>query len=250
VSLSPDGRWIAYLETSKGGTDLYRLPLAGGRAERLTHTGRVASRQTAWSPAGDRIALGLYDGGAVHLATVPVGAGEVRVVRQIELPAMGDVAWSPGGAILYQIPGNRNFLAFDSESGAQRPLVPRGDQGWVFTAVPSPRGEQVAVYWNRRAAAGVWVVSTRDSSPTLLRPGQADPIGWSADGRAVLTLGWDSTDVARVALDGRIERLGALPFRDPSCASTERAGGDALVCAVPEQVSDVWMVEGFDPERQ
>jgi hypothetical protein len=49
-------------------------------------------------------------------------------------------------------------------------------------------------------------------------------------------------------LDGHTEALGKLPFRDPSCISAQAAEGAALVCAVPERVSDVWMLDGFDPE--
>jgi hypothetical protein len=108
--------------------------------------------------------------------------------------------------------------------------------------------ERVAAYWNRRALGGVWVLSVRDTGRALLQAGRADPIGWSADGRSVLTLGWDSSEVVRVGLDGRTEALGTLPFRDPSCVSAEAMAPGALVCSVPERVSDVWMVEGFDPE--
>ncbi|HEY7851846.1 MAG TPA: hypothetical protein VIB82_02655, partial [Caulobacteraceae bacterium] len=34
--VSPDGRWIAYTEASKAGTDIWVIPAAGGAARRLT----------------------------------------------------------------------------------------------------------------------------------------------------------------------------------------------------------------------
>ncbi len=34
--VSPDGRWIAYTEASKAGTDVWVIPAAGGAARRLT----------------------------------------------------------------------------------------------------------------------------------------------------------------------------------------------------------------------
>src|SRR5215831_6825408 len=35
--VSPDGRWIAYTEASKAGTDVWVIPTAGGPARRLTY---------------------------------------------------------------------------------------------------------------------------------------------------------------------------------------------------------------------
>jgi hypothetical protein len=96
----------------------------------------------------------------------------------------------------------------------------------------------------------VWVVSLRDTSQVLLEEGRLDPVGWSADGRSVLAVGWDSGGIVRLGLDGRTEALGTLPFRDAECTSAEPARQGTLVCVAPEQVSDVWMVAGFDPERR
>jgi hypothetical protein len=84
----------------------------------------------------------------------------------------------------------------------------------------------------------------------LLKKGRLDPIGWSADGRSVLAVGWDSGGIVRLGLDGRTEALGTLPFRNADCGSAEPAVRGTLVCVVPEQVSDVWMVAGFDPARR
>jgi hypothetical protein len=56
--------------------------------------------------------------------------------------------------------------------------------------------------------------------------------------------------IVRLGLDGRTEALGTLPFRDAECTSAEPARQGTLVCVAPEQVSDVWMVAGFDPERR
>src|SRR3984957_12940157 len=36
--VSPDGKWIAYTEASKAGTDIWVIPAAGGAARRLTFT--------------------------------------------------------------------------------------------------------------------------------------------------------------------------------------------------------------------
>ncbi len=250
ASVSPDGKSVAWLESSKEGTDLFRMPLAGGTAERLTFTGRAASSQAAWSPDGSRLALGVHDGGAVRLATIAADGGEMRLLGEPGLPALGDLAWAPGENILHQVAGNRNFRVVNPASGAESWLLPEGEKGWIFSARPGPDGERVAVFWNRRPEGGVWLLSLRDSSRVLLAEGRVDPIGWSPDGRSVLGLGWDSGGVVRIGLDGRREELGTLPFRvrDADCVSADQAGRGTIVCVVPERVSDVWMVAGFDPE--
>ena len=59
--VSPDGRWIAYTEASKAGTDIWVIPANGGAARRLTFhpatrsaPGAATGRTTWWSP-GPRI---------------------------------------------------------------------------------------------------------------------------------------------------------------------------------------------------
>ncbi|MGH7527448.1 MAG: hypothetical protein ACREMX_12190, partial [Gemmatimonadales bacterium] len=246
ATVSPDGRWIAYLEDSKEGTDLYRMPLAGGQAERLTFSGRIASAGPAWSPDGNELAFGAYDGGMVRVATIGAAGGEARVFAETGLPAMGEVAWAPGRLILHQVRGNRNYRLLDPSTQTQRPLVSEAEVGWIFSPRASPDGERVAVYWNRGAERGLWLISTRDSSRTLLKEGRVSPIGWSADGGSVLALAWESGRFFRLGVDGRPDSGTTLPFRDAECSSAEPARRGLLVCVVPEQVSDVWMVAGFD----
>jgi Tol biopolymer transport system component len=54
---SPDGRALDYAEERKAGGRLWRLPLDGGEARRLTDfAGGVISR-FAWSPDGARLAV-------------------------------------------------------------------------------------------------------------------------------------------------------------------------------------------------
>jgi Tol biopolymer transport system component len=251
ATLSPDMKWIAYLESSPEGTDLFRMPLAGGTPRRLTFSGRVSSRASAWSPDGTKLAFGIYDSGTIRLGVISADGGEVRMFPETSLPAMADVAWAPNGQILYQATGNRNFRLFDSTTGEQQWLVPTQDKGWTFAARPSPDGDHVALFWNRSPLAGVWVVSLRDTSRALLKEGRLDPIGWSPDGQSLLALEWDSGGIVRLGLDGRTEDLGALPLRvrNAECDSAERGRRRLLACIVPEQVSDVWAVDGFDPDR-
>lgn len=71
-------------------------------------------------------------------------------------------------------------------------------------------------------------------------------VAWGPGHRILVD--WDAGHLLRIGLDGRSESLGQLPFRHPDCAAVNASAPRRLVCVVPEQISDVWMVARFDPE--
>ncbi len=248
--VSPDGKWLAYIEESSDGADLYRMPLQGGTAERLTFTGLVASEAPAWSPDGKLIAFGGYEDASVQLQTVATGGGVPRLFRNSHLPNLGQVTWAPGRGILHQLPGNRNFALVDPATGQSRLLVGNATDGWLFSPRVSPKGDWVAIYWNRAGRRGLWLTSLRNSSRTFLKEGRLNPVGWTGDGKAVLALDWESGDLLRLGVDGLAQDRMKFPFREAECSSADSFRRGLIVCAVPEPVADVWMVTGFDPARR
>ena len=82
VDLSPDGRWL-YMSTNIDDIDrrhLWRAPVGGGRAERLTH-GEGLSTTPAALPGGAGVAV-LHAGPSQpqQVALVPASGGEARVI--------------------------------------------------------------------------------------------------------------------------------------------------------------------------
>jgi Tol biopolymer transport system component len=75
MSLSPDGRWIAYMATQKGNTDIYMMPVDGGEPIRITS-----------NPAPDRKPLWSFDSQWIGYASY----GE-------EMPQFWAIKISPGG---------------------------------------------------------------------------------------------------------------------------------------------------------
>ena len=180
--------------------------------------------------------------------TVVLDGGRERTYKATDVGEAG-LAWAPGDRILYQRPGNRNFHFLDPTTEAEEPLVANDSVGWMFEPHYSPDGDHVAVFWNRVRQGGVWVISLRDSSQTLVRAGQPLlPLGWSADGGWVYTQDWDSRDILRVPWtggDGIV--IATVPFENAGCTPVERPAGLAWLCLVSESVSDIWMIENFDP---
>lgn len=60
ISVSPDGKWVAYVATAPDGTyQIFRVPAAGGQAQQLT-TDPNHKTQPAYSPDGTRLAFTIW----------------------------------------------------------------------------------------------------------------------------------------------------------------------------------------------
>ena len=91
---SADGKW-AYLKANKEAPyayDVYRVPLAGGRLERVTHFGAIDD--FTLSPDGTRLAV-LHSSAYTlpQLAVVDAGGGEARELTDTVKPAFKAVDW-------------------------------------------------------------------------------------------------------------------------------------------------------------
>lgn len=190
-SISPDGRWVAYVTAGH----ICKMPIEGGKPTQLTFSNGVDS-SPAWSPDdGKRIAFGSNEGGAYRVWIVDADGGNRRPFAKTHLDEEIDsqLAWSPGPDIIYQTPGNQNFNILDAETGAEKPLIQTGPgppyyaEGWLFKPQYSRDGTKIAVFWNRKPQAGLWVISLIDHSQTLRHAGQCYPAGWSPDGSSIYT---------------------------------------------------------------
>jgi Tol biopolymer transport system component len=73
---SPDGRWIYFLADPDGVSDIYRMPAAGGPAERVTRiatgVGGITDKSPALAVGGDRLVFSVFDERAFTLRTLPI----------------------------------------------------------------------------------------------------------------------------------------------------------------------------------
>jgi hypothetical protein len=75
---SPDGRWIYFLADPDGTSDVYRMPAAGGAAERLTRiatgVGGITDKSPALAVAADRLVFSVFNGRELSLRALPITA--------------------------------------------------------------------------------------------------------------------------------------------------------------------------------
>jgi Tol biopolymer transport system component len=252
-SVSPDGRWIAFLEMGATGADIWKIPIEGGAPTRLTFLGTVAG-QPAWSPDGAKIAFGARSGGKVNVAIVRSVGGSPEVFPRTGLGEGGHLSWAPGARIAYQLAGNRGIHLLDPDTGNEEPFVPRDAEPWTFYPRYSPDGRLLALWENRSSPeAGVWIRSLADGTGRLLVGGFWRPLGWSEDGTGVFVARTGTGDVRLLSVaDGSAQLVARLPF---DALEIDRAGCDVywqshqwrLICSREERSADAWMIENFDP---
>jgi serine/threonine protein kinase len=258
-NISPDGKMVAFSRGNLLQSNIFVMPLEGGKIQQLTFFNSFCDGP-AWSPDGKKIAFGSRQGGIPRVWIVKSSGGTPRPFQKTELS--GDdffLVWSPCTNILYHWLGNRNFHLLNPETEEEWPLVANDSVGWMFYPCYSPDCRKVAVRWNRKIPPkpGIWLISLEDSSQIFLQPTYSRPIGWSEAGNLIyysnyLQPGWFfdilSPEILMIPVSGGKEKtFMALPFENITNIRM-LPSGKKFVCSVIETQSDVWLMENFDPE--
>jgi tricorn protease len=202
-ALTPDGKTVVF--SWRG--DLWRAPVAGGRALRLTIHEALDTKPRV-SPDGKRIAFTSKRTGNLEVFVVSIDGGEPR---QVTFHSAMDVAtdWSPDGAKILFFSGREpsgtgtEVFEVDAKGGTARRLTRDGGRDGAY----SPDGKSI-VYargWNLpfqdeyRGSANfdLWVQDLAGGPPrpvTKTARNEMNP-GWAADGKSVWYLAEDQEGV-------------------------------------------------------
>lgn len=203
---SPDGKYIGFLSSREGKTQVYRISVTGGEAEKLTDT-KDGVNSFKWSPDGKRIAFIMKDPESedekkmkdekrdiirvdkdfkynhIYVQKIPENNKEVAEPKQVTAGqfSVNDINWSPDGkniAFSFQPePGiNTGFIHSDisivpSDSGDITSLVER--PGLDTNPFYSPDGKTIAFesQGGQPEAVGlsdIWTVSANGGKPRKL----------------------------------------------------------------------------------
>ena len=249
AQISPDGKQLVFFkyDPGTGSMNLFVMPTEGGAQRQITFSKHDAT-SPVWSPDGSEIAFAQQGEKGIRVWKVSSAGGVAKDFADSAVSSDSRyVSWSPGPRILYQRPGNRNFHILDPATQKEMPLVKDESVGWAFGACSSPDGERFAVLWNRTSGGppGLWIISLKDSSETLLREEWIHPVAWSKDGKTIYAIALDNPQkILMIHAQGAETRtIWTLPKDALFCSMT--SDGKRVVYSISEMKSDVWLVENF-----
>jgi DNA-binding SARP family transcriptional activator/Tol biopolymer transport system component len=248
--VSPDGQWIAFAAQTKDGSEVFRMPLAGGRAIQITAGAKVWPRsEIAWSPDGEYLAFQSVRASSSQVWVAGVFSGELRRLHRTNTSIRtGHLAWAPGSRIAYKIP--RTFIRLlDPATGADEFLVRDTADAWFHFPRYSPNGEEIAMArYHEPELTLISILRVADRAERRLPTGPLFPRGWSADGRFIYAQVPARPILVRVDALGKKppEAVFTAPVRDMECITGPARPRQSFICAMFDFTSDIWIIENFD----
>jgi Tol biopolymer transport system component len=184
LTLSPDGKLIAFQSTRGGNQDIYVMPVQGGEPVRITD-----------DPASDEWPLWSYDGRWLAFDSSRSGRNETWVVRiapdgrpegrpiQATRGGGGGV-WTQDGRIAYSTSKERTHVFVANADGSGEVQLTKSHE-WNVVPRWSPDGKSIAFgsHSGEKWGTAVFTVPANGGDEKLLTVGGF--FAWSSDGRQV-----------------------------------------------------------------
>ena len=259
ISISPDGKWLAFDSNRSGNQDIYKMPVGGGELEKLT-TSPSDDFLPSWSPDGKEIVFYSFRTGNrdIHLMTADGGS-----IRQLtDDPAQERYPdWSPDGNHLVfhsAKTGNQELFVISRKS---KILEWGTSQQLTFDGGHYPRWSPVGNLIAYIADGTLRVISPEGGDPRILVSSHDPPTipvpifpEWSADGRTIYYKGYntegDSSFWSVPTVGGKPKLL--VRFDDALRKSIRiefASDGSHLFFTLTDNKSDLWVMDLIIDEK-
>ena len=260
-SVSRDGSTISFgANASKlGDREIWLMGSSGEQAHKLYDTeenGAIGGLN--WAPDGQRTIYETLDESGYGLVSRDLKGGPpVAILAPSQAKKLNDYLWLPDGRVIYALwetvpaEGTCNYWEIRINPRSGEPLAePRRITNWVgfcsaATSVTADGKRLVFLQW--RAHTNVYVADLQSNGMRVTTPtrltldeGWNNPLGWTADGKAVLFFSSRNgpTDIFRQSL-GQDTAEPIITVKEG-----ENLSGDA--CVSPE---GLWILYGVRPHR-
>ena len=164
LDISPDEKRIALTMKYSTNSNIFIMPITGGKKTQVTFFDSSYCMVPVWSPNGEEIAFINSDNNKLALWKVDINNGKLHKFKGDSLS--GDVhylIWNNENKIIYQKEGNRNFYVLDVSTEERTKLLKDDSVGWGVAPSFSSDMNHVSLFWNRpRDGSGVWVMPIKN----------------------------------------------------------------------------------------
>ncbi len=253
ISLSPDGKTLAFDANRRGNADIYRVPVEGGEAVQLTHDSTSAF-QPEWSRDGTRLAFYSTRSGTRDVYVMDADGRNLETVTNLPTEERAPT-WSPDGTQIAYLSGGKGttgqnvYISHRLPGGGWSPGRQLTTKGAVFPRW-SPDGKYISV----SRAGDQLLVSPTDGTerviPMKVSDGSIPFFGtWSSDPDVLyvarVRLGRGNWTYWRVPLNGGAEQLllNTGSRRGRSGNATFATDGKRIYVTLGGDEGDVWTVD-------
>jgi Tol biopolymer transport system component len=251
LSVSPDGKWIAFDSNRSGNQDIWIMRKDGTDLRQFT---KHSSHDWApdWSPDGKKIVFHSFRRGNRDLFIMPVAGGATTPLT--DHPEQDFVPrWSPDGeeiAFFSSRSGNFDIWIIPSKGGEVRQITTH--QGEDQTPIWSPDGKQIA-FGSERTGNFELFIKSLDGGEVMQLTQYAwetiQPFFWSADGETIYAYGLGGPENSRVNFWAISTAEGsARPLLNIDDSSKEpnyclTSDGERIYFPLWERIGDLWMAD-------
>jgi dipeptidyl aminopeptidase/acylaminoacyl peptidase len=227
---------------------------------RLTYFESV-SDFPAFSPDGSEIAFYSMQGDAIRLWHVAAGGGNPRPWEDTKGSTVDqEIAWSPGGRIIYRSSDIDNFMLFDPVTGHYERLIKSAVRGYIFGPCWSNSGDMVAMFQNVVEGGNqemrLWILDVESGEFRPIMDAYYYPVGWAAGDKSIFVMDFPSdwSDISSMIIyrldveSGRLEKHAAIPVPPNELSDvTITPDGRTIVYLRRKKETDIWLVEDLGP---
>jgi serine/threonine-protein kinase len=260
-ALSPDGRWLVWIESDGSANSLLVAPFEGGAGKVIARYEAGGVEYPVWAPDSRNLGFFLTDSGGSRVMITDVDGKRPTPVATVAKGLGPSWTWGPGFVVVWS-EADGGFAVVDLATHARRLLHAPDSALGMYGPALSPDGKTlIAAEWR---AFGQWnrlhTIALDGGNWTRVPydvPGDPAPIRWDAGGIFVDV----TSSFGPRALPARVWRSpkpGApfTPFLKPvrpctpsyDAAMSLSSDHRRATCTESRGIPDVWLVTDFDPD--